>query len=314
MKTHTIISRPNFKIRLRSFTMVILLSFGLLSCDDDDPGSAVVSEPTIVEVAQSDDRFDTLVGALESAELVSTLEGSGPFTVFAPTDEAFDALPDGLLGSLSKEQLTTILTHHVLAGAVESTDLMPEQEVDALDRSKLFITVDGTVSVNDLATVTQADIQAGNGVIHVIDQVLLPDSFVDIVGLVSKRYQLQTLESAVVGADLVGALKDITENGYTVFAPYNDAFTGVDVSGLTVQQLTDILTYHVVPAKVLSSDLDVSQEVPTLNGATILIEVSDGEVRITDDQGNTYQVIEADIEGTNGVVHIIDGILMPAGN
>ncbi|MGD8427634.1 MAG: fasciclin domain-containing protein, partial [Balneolaceae bacterium] len=138
------------------------------------------------------------------------------------------------------------------------------------------------------------------------------DSYQDVVGIVAKRYLLQTLEDAVVQAGLGGTLQQSTQDGYTVFAPVNSAFDGIDLSTLSQEQLQGILTYHVLPAKVLSSDIS-SGTVTTVNGATLEISVGgDGSVSLTDQAGNTYQVTTADLEGTNGVVHIIDGVLMPA--
>ena len=135
-------------------------------------------EPDIVAVAQSAGTFETLVAAVDAAGLTETLQGDGPFTVFAPTDAAFAALPDGTLDSLllpeNQDQLTAILTYHVVPGATASSDLAGQQlSVETVNGAELAI--DGTdgVRVGD-ATVTQADIPASNGVIHVIDQVLLP--------------------------------------------------------------------------------------------------------------------------------------------
>ena len=301
---------------LQGFIVIFALVM-FQACDDDDDGPTNSNQPgNIAEVAQSNDDFSELVSALDEAGLVSTLEGDGPFTVFAPTNDAFANLPDGLLGSLSTEQLTEILSYHVISGSeIASGDLQAEQTVEAVAGGDLFVTVaDGEVSVNDNATVTSADIEASNGVIHAIDQVLLPDSYQNIVQLVTKRYTLQSLEDAVVQAELVSTLEQDTQDGYTVFAPSNAAFEGVDLSGLSQSELQDILTYHVLPNTVLSGDLQASQVVETVNGQDLLIEAADGTVTLTDNSGQTYQVTQADIEGTNGVVHVIDGVLNPNPN
>ncbi|MCW9714160.1 fasciclin domain-containing protein [Aliifodinibius salicampi] len=286
----------------------------LSACGDDDDGPTAPEGPgNIVEVAQSNDDFSTLVSAVTDAGLATTLQGSGPFTVFAPTNQAFEALPEGLLESLSNEQLNEILSYHVVAGStVMAGDLQAEQSVEASAGGQLFVTVmDGDVMVNDNASVVTADVEASNGVIHAIDQVVLPDSYLDVVGIVAKRFSLQTLEGAVGQADLVSTLQG--EGPFTVFAPNNASFEGLDLSGLSQQQLQDVLTYHVLDSKVLSGDLATSQTVTTVNGDELTIEVaSDNTVSLTDQQGNTYQVTQADLEGTNGVVHIIDGVLMPS--
>ena len=131
----------------------------------------------IVDIAAGNDSFSTLVAAVQAADLVETLKGEGPFTVFAPTDEAFAALPEGTLDELlmdeNSDQLTSILTYHVVPGAVMSGDLENGMEVETVQGETLTIMTEGGVTVNG-ATVTTADIEASNGVIHVIDQVLLP--------------------------------------------------------------------------------------------------------------------------------------------
>ncbi|QFT61356.1 Uncaracterized surface protein containing fasciclin (FAS1) repeats [Roseivivax halotolerans] len=135
-------------------------------------------EMNIVETAQDAGNFTTLLAAAEAAGLVETLTGEGPYTVFAPTDEAFEALPEGTVDELlmeeNQDQLTSILTYHVVSGAVMSGDLSDGMEAETVEGSTVTVSIDGdTVMVND-ATVTSADIEASNGVIHVIDSVLMP--------------------------------------------------------------------------------------------------------------------------------------------
>ncbi len=144
-------------------------------------GSAALAQDqpgTIVETAQGAEDFSTLVSAVESAGLVETLSGEGPFTVFAPTNAAFDALPEGTLDELTmeenSEQLTSILTYHVVPSAAMAADLSDGQELETVNGETLTVSIDGdTVMIGD-ATVTQADIEASNGVIHAIDTVLMP--------------------------------------------------------------------------------------------------------------------------------------------
>lgn len=296
---------------------IFLLSVVMIQAcndDDDNPTSPPDETGNIAEVASSNDNFSDLVSALSDAGLVSTLEGDGPFTVFAPTNEAFANLSVDL-STLSNDQLVEVLSYHVVGDEIASGDLGAEQGAISLTGETLYVTVaDGNVTVNDNAMVVDADIEASNGIIHAIDQVLLPNAFLDVVGIVSKNYDLQTLEDAVVQAELVSTLQEDTENGYTVFAPANSAFEGVDLSGLSQQELQDILTYHVVPQQYLSGDLAASQVVQTVNGEDLLIEVADGTVTITDNSGQMYQVTDADLQGSNGVVHIIDGVLNPNPN
>jgi uncharacterized surface protein with fasciclin (FAS1) repeats len=133
---------------------------------------------TIVDTAKEAGTFETLLAAAQAAGLVETLSGEGPFTVFAPTDEAFAALPEGTVDSLllpeNKDQLTAILTYHVIPGKVMSSDLTDDMEAETVQGSAVTIDLDNGVMVQD-ATVTSADIEASNGVIHVIDKVIMPE-------------------------------------------------------------------------------------------------------------------------------------------
>jgi transforming growth factor-beta-induced protein len=301
---------PLSKLRTFLFNsfIAVLLVFMLQACGDDDDGPTTPgSDQTVAEIAQSDDNFSELVSALESAGLVSTLQGEGPFTVFAPTNDAFGNL-DIDVGNLSTEQLTEILSYHVVGQRATTADINGQLMFSALAGGELFIsTASGDVVLNGSATVTDADILASNGVIHAIDQVLLPDSYLNVVGLVSKRYNLQSLEDAVVDAGLASTLQG--DGPFTVFAPTNDAFANADLSGYNVE---DVLTYHVLPQEVLSRDIS-SGSVATVNGADLEITVNnDGSVSLTDQAGNTFNVTTVDLQGTNGVVHIIDGVLLPS--
>ncbi|MFH5831058.1 fasciclin domain-containing protein [Halalkalibaculum sp. DA384] len=264
-------------------------------------------EPNIVDTAEDLGNFTTLLGALDQTDLKTTIQYEGPFTVFAPTDDAFSNLPDGLLASLSDEDLAEILQYHVVGSEVMSGDLAPQQAVASLTGEELFITANGEVNVNGTSTVATADVEASNGVIHAVDQVLLPDRFQNIVENATKRYELSTLVQAVVDAELAATLSD-SESEFTVFAPSNAAFEGVDLSGLSMQELADILTFHVIEGSVLSGDLESSQTVQTVQGEELLITAEEGSVTIN----GSAAVTTADIEGTNGVIHIIDGVLLPS--
>lgn len=261
----------------------------------------------IVDTATEAGNFSTLLTQLENAGLDSTLRGTGPFTVFAPTDDALSGVD---LSGYTDEELVEILSYHVIPANVLSSSLQDTQSVEAVVGGTLYIEANGGVTVNDTATVSSADIAASNGTIHAIDGILLPDSYQDIVGVVSKRYNLQALEDAVVSAGLASTLQG--DGPFTVFAPTNAAFDSVDTSGLSQQELQDILEYHVLADEVLSSEIQ-SGTVTTVNGADLEITVAtDGGVSLTDGAGNTYSVTTVDLQGTNGVVHIIDGVLLPS--
>ena len=296
---------------IKFFLPVIMLAFAftLNACSDDSTTSADMQDPSITEIAAANAQFSTLVGALQATGLDEALDGDGQFTVFAPTNDAFAALPEGTLESLSGEQLETILLYHVLGAEVFSGQLEAQQSPESLSGEEIFVVASNSgVTVNAAASVTTADIEARNGVIHVIDEVLLPDAFGTIVDNAAKRYFLSSLVQAVIQADLVDAL--LGDGPFTVFAPTDDAFAAIAsvAAELTVEELTDVLLYHVIQGEVLSTDLQPSQEVTTLNGETITIEVSGGAATINGTSGITI----VDVRGTNGVIHVIDEVLLPS--
>jgi len=270
-----------------------------------------VQGPSLVEVAQEAGNFETLLALTEQVGLTTTLQFLGPFTAFAPTDEAFDNLfsvvnPSGL----TNEQIGFILFYHVLFGEVPSSALEPTQAVPTAAEELIYITAGAEgVTVNGAAQVIAADVDASNGVIHVIDTVLLPNAFSPVTSIVQKNFDLSTLLALVAERPaVVEALSD--PNGeFTVFAPNNDAFADAlaDNPGLTDEQVTEILAYHVLVAQVLSGDLGEAQTVETLSGEAIYVTVDNGSVNIN----NSAAVVEADFVGNNGAVHIIDGVLLP---
>lgn len=288
---------------------------------------AEVMEPKdIVDIAIADGRFTTLVSAVQAAGLVDTLKGEGPFTVFAPTDDAFAKLPEGTVDGLLADipALTNVLLYHVLAGNVKAADVvgLNGQSVDtALEGAQLAIKADDMgVFLNENVKVVVTDIEASNGVIHVVDTVLLPPSDdmgmaekLDIVDTAIADGNFTTLVAAVQAAGLVDTLKG--EGPFTVFAPTDEAFAKLPegtVEGLLndIPALTDILLYHVVPGKVMAADvvaLDGQMVDTALEGEQIAVAVEDGKVMLNE----SSQVIVTDIETANGVIHVIDTVLLP---
>ena len=280
---------------------------------------------TIVDIAVEDGRFTTLVAAVQAAGLAETLSGEGPFTVFAPTDDAFAALPEGTLDSLllpeNKQQLTDILLYHVVPGRVMASDvagLDGKMADTALEGKQIAIKVDiGSVYLNENTKVIITDIEASNGVIHVVDTVLMPPSgetatgAMDIVDTAVADGRFTTLVTAVQAAELVDTLKG--EGPFTVFAPTDDAFAALPEGTLETlllpenkQQLTDILLYHVVPGKVMAADVVGLTSAPTVLGKDATVKVEDGTVFLNDN----VEII-TDIETSNGVIHVIDTVLLP---
>ena len=276
-----------------------------------EPTEEPMEEPMdIVDTAIADGRFTTLVAAVEAAGLVDALKAEGPLTVFAPTDDAFAALPEGTVESLLEDipALTDILLYHVVEGKVMAEDVVELSQAMTLQGQYVDIRVeDGSVFIDD-AQVIITDIETSNGVIHVIDAVIQPETR-DIVEVAAEDGRFSTLVTAVEAAGLVDALKG--EGPLTVFAPTDDAFAALPegtVEGLLedIPALTDILLYHVVDGKVMASDVVELSEAETLLGQTLNISVMDGKVMI-----NESEVIITDIETSNGVIHVIDAVLLP---
>lgn len=284
--------------------------------------SVYAAEGDLVDVASGNEDFSILVSALVEAELVTALQGDGPFTVFAPTNEAFQALLDQLKISaedlLAHPQLSEVLLYHVVSGKVLSTDLSDGMMPETLQGETLSVDLSMGVKINE-STVTLADLDATNGVIHVIDQVLVPESFVleteaelpSIVDIALGNEDFSMLVSLLQQADLVGVLQG--EGPFTVFAPTNAAFEalldglGVTPEALMAQpDLSKVLLYHVLSGKVMSTDLQDGMTAATVNGEEITVDLSDG-VKINDSV-----VSAADIEASNGVVHVIDSVLVPS--
>jgi uncharacterized surface protein with fasciclin (FAS1) repeats len=283
-----------------------------------EPTALPTEEPempkTIVDIAVEDGRFTTLVAAVQAAGLAETLSGEGPFTVFAPTDDAFAALPAGTVEALLADipALTDILLYHVVEGKVMAADVVELSNAMTLQGQYVDIALeDGKVMI-DGAQVIITDIEASNGVIHVIDAVILPESR-DIVDIAVEDGRFTTLVAAVQAAGLVDTLK--SEGPFTVFAPTDDAFAALPagtVEGLLadIPALTNILLYHVVPGKVMAADvvgLDGQSAGTALEGQSISIKLDGDKVILID----SVNVIITDIETSNGVIHVIDAVLLP---
>ena len=289
------------------------------------PSSMMAEEEmseTIVDIAVADGRFTTLVTAVTEAGLVETLSGEGPFTVFAPTDDAFAALPEGTIEALLADPqgaLTDVLLYHVVEGAVMAETVVTLDSAMTIGGEAVSITVnDDGVFLNDSVQVIITDIAASNGVIHVIDGVLLPPSMMveeempgTIVDIAVADGRFTTLVTAVTEAGLAETLSG--EGPFTVFAPTDDAFAALPEGTIAALledpqgALTDILLYHVVDGAVMAETVVTLDSATTLNGADVTITVNDDGVFLND----TVQVIITDIVASNGVIHVIDGVLLP---
>jgi uncharacterized surface protein with fasciclin (FAS1) repeats len=278
----------------------------------------------IVELAAGTHDLSTLVFALKRAQLIETLSGKGPFTVFAPTNEAFEKLPGWvrfyLLEPQNAAKLKEVLTYHVYAGEAKSTDLKDGEEVKTVEGESVKVAIEGSsVKINN-AHVTAANVLASNGVVHIIDEVLIPPSLIphphptkNIVELAAGTPDLSTLVTALKAAKLTTALSG--KGPFTVFAPTNEAFAKVDKNLLAallkpenVKKLTEVLTYHVVAAEAKSTDLKNGESIKTLEGESVKVAIEGSNVKI-----NNADVTTANVLASNGVVHVIDNVLIPPG-
>ncbi len=304
-------------------------SFGLLAAcggGDDHDDEETAAPQNIVAVAQGNPQFSILVEAVEAAELVGTLSGPGPFTVFAPTNDAFAALltelgltKDELLAN--KPLLTQVLTYHVLPAKVERAAVPAGLPIETVQGGIFKVEAVGDALVvtdgrNRSANIVATDIQASNGVIHVIDKVILPAER-NLAEVASADPQFSLLVEAVGAAD-PGVLAALTGAGpLTVFAPTNDAFAalleelGVTKDALFADQalLTRVLRYHVVPGRVLKAQVPIDTAIDTDEGGRFTVGA---DLAITDARGRRANIVATDVFATNGVIHVIDRVILPA--
>lgn len=276
--------------------------------------AAPAADSDIVATAIKAGSFKTLAAALGAADLVEALQGEGPFTVFAPSDKAFSKLPEGTVETLlkpeNKTKLQNILKYHVVSGKVMAADVVKLNSAKTLLGQNVIVKVDGNSVMIDGAKVTATDIKCSNGVIHVIDSVILPAEK-DIVETAVGAGSFKTLAAAATAAGLIETLQG--EGPFTVFAPTDKAFEklpeGTVESLLKPEnktKLQNILKYHVVPGAVFAGDVVNLKSAKTVLGQEAKIQVKNGKVMI---DGAT--VVATDIKCKNGVIHIIDSVILP---
>jgi uncharacterized surface protein with fasciclin (FAS1) repeats len=313
--------------RLFLTAMLALGMTGLLAgCwgDDDD-------EKTIAQVVAEDPNFQTLEDALAAAGLTATFEDrSASYTVFAPTNDAF-ALMLTELGLTAEELfadvplLTTVLTYHVLSGEVPAASVPLGAPIEPLLNDSVansffkIDSIDGALVFQDgrnrTGTVTSTDIFAANGVIHVLDRVMLPADADIVATAIAANPEFTTLVEALGAADLVATLQG--PGPFTVFAPTNAAFEALFVElGVTKEELfadvpllTSVLLYHVVPSRVLAAEVPIDTPVATVETGTFVVN---SDLVITDESNRQSNIVGVDIFTTNGVIHTVDTVLLPA--
>jgi|SRR5690554_182844 len=312
---------------LKFLALMVIVAFTIISfssCSDDDDG--MIDPPqmmTIADIVANNANFSMLKTALERTGLDVVLGGDGEFTVFAPDNDAFGAagLSNDDLENLPVDTLKDILLYHTIASEVKAADVPagPNAGVEAANGVMVYLTNNSQgVFVNGIQ-VNQADIEASNGVVHVIGNVLMPPVG-NIVETAQSNEALSYLVAAVLraseGQTNVAALLSGTDV-FTVFAPTNAAFqaagfaTIADINNADPDALTAILTYHVTNGRIFSSDLMDGQEVPMLNGDTTMIGLVGGATVMGVNNTEASNIIITNIVATNGVVHVIDQVLLP---
>lgn len=320
---------PQVHERIMKFTTLIASSAAFLiasqaavaQCKNTESHATTVSYQEharkgqdIVETAIAAGSFKTLAAALEAADLVGALQGEGPFTVFAPTDEAFAALPEGTVNNLLKKEnrplLTSILTYHVVSGNVGSKNVVKMKFAPTLNGQRIDIKADKSGVKVDNAKVVKADIACTNGTIHVIDKVLIPAAD-DLIATAVGAGSFQTLAAAIQAAGLVEALKG--DGPFTVFAPTDAAFARLPegtVESLlkeeNLETLQNILKFHVVSGRIYSDQALAAGSATALQGGTLKVRVENKTAFV-----NNARIVKTDIETSNGVIHVIDSVLIP---
>lgn len=308
--------------KLIKLTLLVVSSTLMFSCSDDD---STADNNSIADIASGNSNFSVLVDALGRANLASTLDQSGSFTVFAPTNDAFQSFLSAKgfssLNDVPVDVLRQILLNHVVSGTNLSGSLQTGYvktlalgSASTTNNLSMFVNVTNSgVRLNGVASVTTADIRASNGVIHVVDAVIdLPT----IVTHATANPNFSTLVGALTSTgqpDFVGILSGNTNAPFTVFAPSNDAFARFEnqnpgtLASLTPAQLTAVLTYHVVTgANVLSTGIP-SGPITTFETGTFTVNGT----TITDEGGRQTNIVAVDVQAANGVIHVLDNVILP---
>jgi uncharacterized surface protein with fasciclin (FAS1) repeats len=301
--------------------LFIMILSGCSKSNNSTPPPAPTN--TITDIVSTNSSFTLLKSAVVKADLATTLSGTGPYTVFAPSDTAFtgSGITSAVISSLSASQLSAILLYHTLAAKVVAADVPagPNAKVVTAGGDSVFVTKNTKgVFVNGIP-VTQADISADNGVIHAVARVLLPPSG-NLVQTVQADTSLTYLVAAVLRAstgstNVAGVLS--AGGIFTVFAPTNNAFraagfpTIASINAADPNTLTGILTYHVLTGRAFSSDLTEAAKPATLNGGTVTISLTGGATVKGNSNTGKSNIIATNIMASNGVVHKIDQVLLP---
>jgi transforming growth factor-beta-induced protein len=320
----------NFISKLSKIAVVAFLATGFLACsDDDEAGDIIVPSNSIADFVANNDSYSSLAAALDAAGLTATLDGNTNYTVFAPNNAAFNTFlsANGFasLDDVPVPVLREILLNHVLEGRVMSSSLS-NMYVNTMatgmasdENLSMYINVDDGVMINGMAEVTNADIDADNGVIHAVDAVIGLPTIVDFA-VANPNFEI--LVQALTREEEYTFVETLSMTEapapFTVFAPTNDAFVALldelganSLDDINSETLATVLTYHVVAnANVRSSDLSDAMMVETLQGESFTVNLGD-PVTLTDANGRTAAIVAVDVQATNGVIHALDTVILP---
>ncbi|MBG6109496.1 putative surface protein with fasciclin (FAS1) repeats [Flavobacterium sp. CG_9.10] len=315
-------------LKIKCLVLLTFFAFAATSCDNNDDNNPAPVDNTITGKAIATTNLSILVQALVKADLATTLQGAGPYTVFAPTNDAFTAFlattTYATINDVPKEVLTQILLNHVITGTVKSGDLttgyiktLAKGSASATNTLSMYVnTGSSMVMLNGVAMVTTADIMASNGVIHIVDKVIgLPT----IVTHATANANFTSLVGALTGAGQPNFVSILSGTGpFTVFAPTNDAFILLNtelapggIASVSTANLTKVLQYHVVSGNILAASLTEGQVVATLQTPqTFTIQLTGG-AKIKDANNRTSTIIATDVQCSNGVIHVLNKVLLP---
>lgn len=307
-----------------------ILSLSMMACSNDDEGDVITPSNTIADFVESNPDYSSLNAALIAADLKTTLDGETDYTVFAPNNAAFNSFLSSMgfanLDAVPEDVLTQVLLNHVLPGKVMAADLSTGYVETASTMSpgdnnlSMYINLDDGVMINGISEVTNADVAVDNGVIHAVNTVIgLPD--ITTFAMADPTFEI--LVAALTREDdfpFVDILQTQGDPGpFTVFAPTNGAFEDL-LEELTLSSLDEIptdllasvLSYHVVAgANVRSEDIMDGMEVTTFETGMFTVTTSGG-VNITDERERVSEVVAVDVQATNGVIHVVDQVLLPS--
>ena len=308
--------------KLIKLTLIVVTTTIMFSCSDDD--GTTYNNNSIVAIASGTSNLSILVDALERTDLVETLDQTGPYTVFAPTNAAFTTFlsANGYanLDAVPTAALKEILLNHVVSGTNLSTSLstgyiktLAKGSASSTNTLSMFVNTSSGVRLNGVSSVTSADVVASNGVVHIVDAVIgLPTvvthalanpNFTNLVDALTSEGQ----------PDFVGILSGTASSPFTVFAPSNAAFTAFEtqnpgtLASLTPAQLTSVLSYHVVAGANVLSNAIPSGPITTYETGTFTVS---GTV-ITDEAARQTNIVAVDVQASNGVIHVLDNIILP---